>query len=71
MTELDDHHGRTVSFTAMEDGTADEYRLLDRFEREHAAGTADRILAALDRHLCRCGSHARVMAAIDRLIAEA
>ena len=31
----------------------------------------DDILAALDPHLCRCGSHARVLAAIDRLIAEA
>ena len=33
--------------------------------------TRDDILAALDPHLCRCGSHARVLAAIDRLIAEA
>ncbi len=28
------------------------------------------VLKALDPHLCRCGSHARVLAAIDHLIAE-
>ena len=28
------------------------------------------ILDALDPHLCRCGSHGRVLAAIDSLIAE-
>ncbi|MGI9645771.1 MAG: HD domain-containing protein [Ilumatobacteraceae bacterium] len=49
MTGTDSHHGRTVSFTALKDGTAAEYELLDRFEREHAAGVADRILAALER----------------------
>jgi predicted HD phosphohydrolase len=37
-----------VSFTAMADGTADDYALLDRYERLHAAGLPDRILAALD-----------------------
>lgn len=30
----------------------------------------EQILGALDAHLCRCGSHARVLAAIDSLIAE-
>ncbi len=38
-----------VSFTAMADGTAEEYALLDRFERVHAAGLADRVLGTLDR----------------------
>jgi predicted HD phosphohydrolase len=32
-----------VSFTAMVDGTAADYALLDRHERRHAAGLADRI----------------------------
>ncbi|MDP6566501.1 MAG: HD domain-containing protein [Alphaproteobacteria bacterium] len=31
----------------MKDGDADDYRLLDRHERDFAAGTADRVLAAL------------------------
>jgi predicted HD phosphohydrolase len=38
-----------VSFTAMEDGTADDYALLDRYETVHAAGLADRVLGTLDR----------------------
>ncbi len=38
-----------VGFTAMVDGTADEYVLLDRYERMHAAGLADRVLASLER----------------------
>ena len=38
-----------VSFRAMEQGTAADYRLLDRFERLHAAGLADRLLDTLDR----------------------
>ena len=38
-----------VSFTAMADGTADDYALLDRYERVHAAGLADRILDTLGR----------------------
>jgi len=38
-----------VSFTAMEDGTPADYVLLDRFERAHAAGLGDRILATLAR----------------------
>ena len=33
-----------VSFTAMADGTREDYELLDRFEDEFAAGTADRVL---------------------------
>lgn len=38
-----------VSFRAMEHGTADDYLLLDRFERLHATGLADRLFEALDR----------------------
>ena len=38
-----------VGFTAMENGTADDYRLLDRYEREHAEGLADRVLDTLVR----------------------
>ncbi len=39
----------TVSFTAMEAGTGADYRLLDRFERAHAADLGDRLLDTLDR----------------------
>ena len=38
-----------VGFTAMEHGTADDYALLDRYERVHAGGLADRLLETLDR----------------------
>jgi predicted HD phosphohydrolase len=37
----------TVSFSAMADGTADDYRLLDELEQVHVAGLPDRILRAL------------------------
>ena len=37
----------TVSFTAMAEGTRDDYELLARFEEEYAAGLADRVLAQL------------------------
>ena len=37
----------TVSFTQMAEGTSEDYLLLERLEREHAAGVADRLL----RHL--------------------
>ena len=37
----------TVSFTAMADGTREDYQLLDRLEDDFAAGTADRVLAHL------------------------
>ena len=36
-----------VGFTAMEDGTADDYALLERYERRYAAGLPDRILGSL------------------------
>ncbi|MEO6571008.1 MAG: HD domain-containing protein [Ilumatobacteraceae bacterium] len=44
-----DHPDGEVAFTAMADGTADEYALLDRYERVHASGLADRVLDTLDR----------------------
>ncbi len=49
MTEFAGAAGPVVSFTAMEDGTEADYRLLDRFEREHAAGLGDRLLGTLVR----------------------
>lgn len=36
-----------VKFTAMKDGDAEDYAMLDVHEREYAAGTADRLLGAL------------------------
>lgn len=36
-----------VKFTAMKDGDAKDYAMLDLHERDYAAGTADRLLAAL------------------------
>ena len=38
-----------VSFRRMEDGTREDYELLDRSEREYAAGLADRLLVALQK----------------------
>jgi predicted HD phosphohydrolase len=38
-----------VAFTAMEAGDADDYLLLERYERAFAAGLADRVTAALAR----------------------
>jgi predicted HD phosphohydrolase len=39
--------GGIVSFTAMSEGTAEDYRLLERHEAAYAAGLADRMLAGL------------------------
>ncbi|TNF90731.1 MAG: HD domain-containing protein [Gammaproteobacteria bacterium] len=38
---------QTVDFIRMEDGTREEYELLDRLENEHNAGLPDRIMEAL------------------------
>ena len=38
-----------VSFTRMQDGTLEDWKLLERFEEEFNAGLADRILAAVDK----------------------
>ena len=35
---------KTVNFTAMKDGTREEYLLLDEYEQGYINGTADRIL---------------------------
>ena len=37
----------TVSFTRMEDGSQEDYLLLDRLDKEHTSGTADRVLEHL------------------------
>ena len=39
----------TVSFTAMKDGTADDYALLERLEKPYLALTADRVLDEMRR----------------------
>ena len=39
----------TVSFTEMKHGTQQDYVLLDRYEQEHAASVADRLLSALSQ----------------------
>jgi predicted HD phosphohydrolase len=39
----------TVSFTRMQDGTAEDYALLDRYEREYLASLPDKLLTALGR----------------------
>ena len=38
---------KTVNFTQMKDGTAEEYAFLTKYETEHAKGTADKLLQAL------------------------
>lgn len=38
---------KTVNFTQMKDGTAEEYAFLTKNEAEHAKGTADKLLQAL------------------------
>ena len=38
---------KTVNFTQMKDGTAEEYAFLTNNETEHAKGTADKLLQAL------------------------
>jgi predicted HD phosphohydrolase len=41
--------GRVVSFHRMEDGTREDYALLDRAEREYVLALPDRLLAALGK----------------------
>jgi len=38
---------KQVAFTQMKDGTREEYELLDRLDKPHLAGTADRLLREL------------------------
>ncbi len=40
---------RIVTFHAMKDGTREDYLLLDRAEKDYAAGLADRVLEAVRR----------------------
>jgi predicted HD phosphohydrolase len=40
---------KIVSFHRMEDGTREDYELLDRSEQEYVRGLADRVLAALGK----------------------
>jgi len=40
---------RIVSFRRMEDGTAEDYRLLDESERKYATGLAERVLEGLKK----------------------
>ncbi len=42
-----------VSFTAMKDGTKEDYKFLTDHEVEYTKGTADRLLHALE-HLDEC-----------------
>ena len=39
----------TVSFTRMQDGTAEDYALLDRYERAYMGALPDKLLGALQR----------------------
>lgn len=41
--------GGKVSFRQMKDGTKEEYELLERYERDYAAGLPERVLAALEQ----------------------
>ena len=43
------HMNRMVSFQRMEDGTRDDYELLERYERDYARELPERILAALEK----------------------
>jgi predicted HD phosphohydrolase len=42
------HIDRVVSFTRMQDGTREDYELLERYERNYVRELPDRILAALE-----------------------
>jgi predicted HD phosphohydrolase len=43
--QMTEHDADVVSFTEMQRGTAEDYALLDRLEREEALGLPDRLLA--------------------------
>ncbi len=51
-------HGKTVSFRKMEDGTREDYRLLDEAERNYAAGLPFRVLEALQKLDCSVEGYA-------------
>ena len=49
MASTDESHmDRVVSFTRMQDGTREDYELLERYERDYVRELPDRILAALE-----------------------
>ena len=74
-----------VGFTRMQDGTREDYQLLDRYEQEFAAGQADRVLGALRalegslagypvsrlQHSLQAATRARDDGADDELVAAA
>ena len=43
------HLNRVVGFTRMQDGTREDYRLLERYERDYLQDLPERILAALEK----------------------
>jgi predicted HD phosphohydrolase len=47
--EQKSHTNRIVSFQRMEDGTRDDYELLEQYERDYVRELPDRILAALEK----------------------
>ena len=75
----------TVSFTRMADGSAEDYLLLERLEKQHAEGVADRVLEHLrgleqsfggyqvDRleHCLQCASRAHRDGASEELVVVA
>lgn len=42
-------NGKTVGFTAMKDGTLEDYQLLEELEKPYLVGTAGRVLDELER----------------------
>jgi predicted HD phosphohydrolase len=47
-SEINSHLNRIVSFTRMQDGTREDYELLERYERDYVRELPARILAALE-----------------------
>jgi predicted HD phosphohydrolase len=64
---------RTVSFRRMEDGTREDYELLDRSEREYARQLPEHIIAGLSRldHSLQAATRALRDAADEELIVAA
>ena len=76
---------KLVSFRAMKDGTREDYELLDRSERDFAAGLPDRVLAAMRKldhslegypvsrlgHSLQCATRALADGADDELVVAA
>ena len=76
---------RVVGFTRMQDGTREDYQLLERYESDYFQGLAERILAALEKlkdsyggyalsrldHSLQAATRAKNDGADDELIAAA